>query len=75
MGVASDYQDALLAAQADMLDAMRDLQKELQAGMMDQIADQVWAQLTPELREQFKQDDPDGYAQFMKRRNENGRKK
>lgn len=61
-----DLQDAILDAQAEIMDVLREVGREIALPMIEGKAKAVWAQMSPEMKEQFKQERPEEYAALMK---------
>jgi len=60
-----EFQDAILEAQADVMEALREVSREIVLPMIEQEAKMKWAQMSDEERERFKAERPDDYAAFM----------
>lgn len=65
-GVVDDFQDAVLDAQAEVMDVLRDVGRELFMAMAEKKAKAVWAQMSADDKERFKTERPQEYAEFMK---------
>lgn len=65
-GIADEFQDAILDAQAEIMEALREVGRELLLPTIEKNAKAVWAQMSPEMKEQFKQERPEEYAALMK---------
>lgn len=66
MAVAEDYQDAILEAQAEVMDVVREVVREFVLPAVQKQARQMWANMPDDMKERFKQERPDEYAAFMK---------
>jgi len=60
-----EFQDAILEAQADVMEALREVSREIVLPMIEQEAKMKWAQMSDEEKERFKAERPDDYAAFM----------
>lgn len=65
-GTPDDMRDAILDAQADLMDAFREVMRELVVPDIESKARALWAQLPEDMKEQFKQQRPEEYAALMK---------
>jgi hypothetical protein len=66
MSTKSDIQDAILEAQAEVADFMREFAEEI---LEDDVIGALrvrWMQLPDEIKEQFKKDNPREYAELIK---------
>lgn len=61
-----DFQDAILAAQAEVTAAIRDVAREILADQAQRQARMMWLQMPDEMKEKFKQERPEEYAAFVK---------
>ena len=60
-----EFQDAILEAQADVMEALREVGREIVLPMIEQEDKMKWAQMSDEENERFKAERPDDYAAFM----------
>ena len=60
-----EFQDAILEAQADVMEALREVSRDIVLPMIEQEAKMKWAQMSDEEKERFKAERPDDYAAFM----------
>ncbi len=61
-----DFQDAILAAQAEVTESIRDIAREILADQAQRQARMMWLQMPDEMKEKFKAERPEEYAAFMK---------
>jgi len=61
-----DFQDAILAAQAEVTAEIRDIAREILADQAQRQARMMWLQMPDEMKEKFKQERPAEYAAFVK---------
>ena len=60
-----EFQDAILEAQADVMEALREVGRDIVLPMIEQEAKKKWAQMSVEEKERCKAERPDDYAAFM----------
>ena len=60
-----EFQDAILEAQADVMEALREVGRDIVLPMIEQEAKKKWAQMSDEEKERFKAERPEDYAAFM----------
>lgn len=61
-----ELQDAILDAQADVMDVLREVGREIVLPMIEKEAKIKWGQMSDEEKERFKMERPEDYAAFMK---------
>ena len=66
MAITNDYQDAILEAQAEAMDMVREVVREFVMPAVQKQARQMWATMPDEMKERFKMERPKEYAMFMK---------
>lgn len=62
----NDIKDAVLEAQADLTEIVRDTMRDMILPMVEKQARQMWATMPDEMKERFKQERPQEYAALMK---------
>lgn len=66
MALRDDLQDAMLSAQADIMEVIAEITDEMQAADLVREMGKVWATLPADLKEAFKRDRPQDYAALVK---------
>jgi len=67
-------QDTMLEAQAEVTEFMREFSEEMMQDDITQGLHYYWAALTDDLKEQFKRDNPQAYAELKKHLQTKGEK-
>lgn len=62
----TDTRDAILEAQAEMMELVREVMQEIATPQIKMEGRKLWATMPDEMKEQFKAERPDEYAEFMK---------
>ncbi len=63
--IANDYKDAVLEAQAELMEVMREVIGEFVLPAVQKQAKAMWMQMPDEMKEKFKAERPDEYKAFM----------
>ncbi len=63
----TDTRDAILEAQAEMMELVREVMKEIVTPQIKKEGRKLWATMPDEMKEQFKAERPDEYQEFMKK--------
>ncbi len=64
--IVEDYKDAILDAQAEVMDVVREVVREFVLPAVEKNAKALWAKMPDEKKEQFKQERPGEYDALMK---------
>ncbi len=62
----ADFQDVMLEAQAEVTEFMRDFAAEMVQADIIQGLHHFWSTLSDEMKEQFKRENPQAYAELKK---------
>lgn len=62
----TDTRDAILEAQAEMMELVREVMQEIVTPQIKTGSRRLWATMPDEMKEQFKAERPNEYAEFMK---------
>lgn len=62
----TDAKEAILEAQAEMMELVREVMQEAILPQIKLEAKKKWAAMPAEMKEQFKAERPNEYAEFMK---------
>lgn len=62
----TDTREAILEAQAEMMELVREVMQEIVTPQIKNKGRKLWATMPDEMKEQFKAECPDEYADFMK---------
>ncbi len=65
--IKADFQDVMLEAQAEVTEFMREFSKEMVEDDVEQAIHYFWSRMPDEMKEQFKREKPQEYAELKKK--------